>query len=103
MAKLKAALSGLHSCIVPGQRTVMALVMHTWVTHDTEPVWGQLLSLRGWERKESEIAVSEVGQEGAKKREAGHGSLPGFLGLYLAEVPGEWLERGGLCVGLSFH
>lgn len=67
VAKLKAALSGLHSCIVPGQRTVMALIMHTWVTHDTKPVWGQLLFLHDWERKESEIAVGEVRQEGTKK------------------------------------
>lgn len=55
----------------------MVPVRHTRGTYETEPVWGQRLSLCGWERKESGKAVSEAGEEGAEKREAA--ILPSWL------------------------
>lgn len=57
-------------------------------------MWGQLSSLHSWKR-ESAIAVSDVGEEEkAKKREAGHTSFPVFFGF--------WGGGGGVSVW-GFH
>lgn len=87
----------------------MVPVIHIWATYETEPVWSQLLSLCGWERKELGTAVSEAGEEGVKKREAGHTSFLAldfpFVDFPFVEVPGVCGVRcgwGRLCVGSYF-